>query len=151
MHARLSLTLLALPAAPLAPPEPKPVVGDALLPGAVARLGPTNFYYAGWVNVLHTGGTPTVWYSQDGKRVAVTSGAGAFVWDADTGKRLLWVPSDDTNGAAVLGFHPDGDVFVHCFRTSSDYGGVFRIDPVTGKVKGQFIPDTRRWFGSVSP
>ena len=45
----LALTLAAIDKRPR--PEPQPLVGDTLPAGAVARLGPDAFRYAGWVEV----------------------------------------------------------------------------------------------------
>ena len=67
--------------------------------GAVARLGPDAFRYPGFANLAA--------YSPDGKRVAVASYAGVIVWDAATGKRLLWVPHGDRS---LVGFLPGLDL-----------------------------------------
>lgn len=131
-------------------PVPHPLVGVELPPGAVARLGPDAFRYAGWVNVLHNGG-PTLWYAPDGKRVAATSSAGVDVWDAVTGKRLLRVASGKLTVIGCLGFHSSGDVMVDTRRRWDDGGcGIFRIDPSTGKVRARYQPTEERRFAAVS-
>lgn len=154
MIALLSALVGALAvAAPEARPEPRPVTGDALLPGAVARLGPTPFYCPGFVPVLDIG-NPTLWYSPDGKRLAATASNGVYVWEVASGKRLVWVPNDAVTTAAALGLTSDGDIFVSC-RLSYDSGdtraGAFRIDPVSGKVKTRFQPSDSRTFHAVTP
>lgn len=143
----LSLSL----AAPPERPEPQPVAAGALPAGVVARLGPDAFRYAGTIQVLHNAG-PTVWYSPDGKRLAATANTGAYVWDAGTGKRLLWVPTDAQALSGFLGFGTNNDVLVDCRRKWDDGGaGVFRIDLATGKVTAKFQPTEERRFAAVSP
>jgi WD40 repeat protein len=132
-------------------PEPKPVVGEARLPGCSTSLGPTTFRYGGWVQELHNRG-PTVWYSPDGRRVAVTSTCGVYLWDAASGKRLLWVPADEHMVTGLLGFHADGDVIVDCRRRWDDSGaGLFGINPASGKVTVLLQPVEDRSFCAVSP
>ena len=132
-------------------PEPKPVVGEARLPGCSLAFGPNTFRYGGWVQELHNGG-PTVWYSPDGKQVAVTATCGVYLWDTTTGKRLLWVPADEHTVTGLLGFHANGDVIVDCRRRSDDGGaGLFRIDPANGKVAVLLQPVEDRSFRAVSP
>jgi len=133
------------------PPAPRVLVGDALPTGAVVRLGPDAFRYAGWVQPLHQGG-PTVWYSPDGRRVAVTSTAGVYLWDAATGKRLLWAAAPGRAVTGLLGFHPDGELVVDCRREWDDGGaGVYRIDAATGRITARFIPRDDRRFRAASP
>src|SRR5262245_20754045 len=140
----LSLTLAA-PEQPQPRPEPKPVVGETRPAGAVARLGPNAFRHAGWAG-------DSVYYSPDGKRVGATTYCGIYLWDAATGKRLLWVPADEQTVTQFLGFHSSGDVIVSCRRKLDDNGaGVFRIDPATGKINATFQPKEDRSFYTVTP
>src|SRR5689334_13105014 len=123
------LCLLAAFAQPAKPERPEPflLAGDVLPAGAVTRLGPQAFRYAGW------GGTPA--YSPDGKRVAVTSGTGVYVWESASGKRLLWLASGGSGVIAFLGFTAGGEVVVSCRRKWDDGGaGAFRADPDTGRI-----------------
>jgi WD40 repeat protein len=114
-----------------------------LPPGAVARLGTDTFRFP-------CGGN-RVKYSPDGKRVAVTSPYGVFVWDVATGKRLLRVPCTDDTAFSLLSFHPDGDVFVTTPAKVTGESGVSRIDPETGKVRSEFYPSGKHTFRAVSP
>ncbi len=146
MNAVLSLALL-VPGAPAGLPQP--VVGAALSPGAVARLGPTAFRFAGVVGTLESGGSP-VWFAPDGQRVGATTGTGLYLWDAATGERLLWVPTGDQTEVGFLGFHPNGQIIVQN-RPRYDRAAVFCIDPTTGKVTAKFQPTDSRRFFTTSP
>jgi RNA polymerase sigma factor (sigma-70 family) len=76
----------------LADPDlPLPAAGDGLEPplppGAIVRLGSTRFRTGAHVGNLKL--------SADGKKLISggrASGGGVFVWDAVTGKRILWRP-----------------------------------------------------------
>ena len=77
-------------------PEPQPLVGDALPAGAVTRLGPQAFRYAGHVGPMGVGG-PAVRYSADGKRVDTRVAPEPAVLDRqgrrrDAGRHLLERP-----------------------------------------------------------
>lgn len=145
MTATLSLALLAVGAAP---PEPKPLVGSAPPAGVVARLGPDAFRYAGYVGPLEAGGSP-VWFSSDGKRVGTTATSGVYLFDAASGKRILYVPSDPDTETGFLGFH--GDELVVQRRPRYSAAGVFRVDPASGKVTAKFLPTDARKFFATSP
>jgi WD40 repeat protein len=142
----LSLTLSADPRIPK--PEPRVVIGYPLPDGAVKRFGPTEFTYAGGAPQLRA-----MFYSPDGKRLAVNTSTGAYVWDAATGKRLLWVPSEGGVLSTFVGFGAGTEVVVGCANKWDDLRQIaFRIDHATGKVTAKYDPgkESHR-FGGCSP
>ena len=101
----LALSLSADPRIPK--PEPRIVVGHPLPDGAVKRLGDTHFTFAGFAPQLRA-----LFYAPDGKRVAVNTNTGVYVWEAATGKRLLWVPSEEGALSTFVGFGTGTEVVV---------------------------------------
>ena len=147
-------TLLILAASVCSQPEqskPRPLVGDALPTGAVARLGPQAFRYAGYAGYPYNGGS-SVWYSPNGKQIGVTSSAGIYVWDATTGQRMLWVSAGGRVTTGLLGFSTNGDAIVDYQRKWDDAAaGVFRIDLTTGVTKAKFQSQEERRFVAINP
>ena len=140
---------LALSAAPRLPkPEPRVVIGHPLPDGAVKRFGPTEFTYAGFAPQLRA-----LSYSPDGKRLALNTSTGVYVWDAATGKRLLWVPSEGDVLSTFVGFGTGSELVVACANKWDDMRQIaFRIDHATGKVTAKFDPGApRHRFGACSP
>jgi len=99
------------------------------------------------------------YWSPDGKRILTSSwgGAGATVWDAETGERLL-IFTEHTGGLSIGTWSPNGERIA-----TGDFSGVVNIwDPDTGTVLltfsvpiGDFLfnvdwsPDGTRLVGST--
>lgn len=129
-------------------PEPRIVVGYPLPDGAVKRFGPTEFTHAGFAPQLRA-----LFYSPDGKRLALNTNTGVYLWDAHTGKRLLWVPSEGDVLSAFVGFGARTEIVIACANKWDDLRWIaFRVDFATGKVTAKFDPGTvRHRFGACSP
>jgi WD40 repeat protein len=143
------LLALALGADPRPPkPEPRIVIGHPLPDGAVRRFGPTEFTYAGFAPQLRA-----LSFSPDGKRLALNTNTGVYVWDAGTGKRLLWVPSERDTLSTFVGFGSGTEVVVACANKWDDLRQIaYRIDHTTGKATAQFDPGApRHRFGACAP
>jgi DNA-binding beta-propeller fold protein YncE len=142
----LALSLSADPRIPK--PEPRIVVGHPLPDGAVKRFGDTHFTFAGFAPQLRA-----LFYAPDGKRVAVNTNTGVYVWEAATGKRLLWVPSEEGALSTFVGFGTGTEVVVACAHKWDDMlQTAFRVDHATGKVTAKFDPGkVRHRFGGCSP
>ena len=77
--------------------------GDPLPPGAIARLGTVRFRAPDEADALA--------FAPDGKTIAVSSNAGLFLFDADSGKRmkrLAYEPFNRRSGDNKIAFSPDG-------------------------------------------
>jgi RNA polymerase sigma factor (sigma-70 family) len=77
--------------------------GDALPPGAIARLGSARLRLGGMVQGLT--------FSRDGKLLAGLGGGRLCVWSAETGKELAHNPRHKFHGT-TLAFSPDGKTLV---------------------------------------
>lgn len=143
----LSLALGADPEPPKVDP-PRIVVGFPLPEGAARRFGPAEFVYAGFAPQLRS-----VAYSPDGTRLALNTGTGFYLWDAATGKRLLWVPSEGDTLSTFVGFGTGTEVVVACAKKWDDLRWTaFRVDAATGKVVATFrSPKERRAFRACAP
>jgi WD40 repeat protein len=65
--------------------------------------------HAELLTLTHGNGVFDVAYSPDGKRLATTSGGDLTVWDALTGKELLFLPGQPDGGQLTgVAFSPDG-------------------------------------------
>src|SRR5262245_45473204 len=85
LHCPAAATVLALAAAL---PQGSPgagfdALGDALPPGAVARLGTAR--------LLHTDRVVAVAFSPDGRTVATAAGSNVFLWETATGRPRQWL------------------------------------------------------------
>src|SRR5262249_48135027 len=109
--------------------------GDALPPGALARIGTVRF--------RHGDSVLSVAFSPDGTKVASGCGDGAVrVWEAATGKEVVSLAAHHYFVSALV-FSPDGKVLISRGRddTPGPYGGagVIRVwDLATGKELRQF-------------
>lgn len=143
------LLALSLGSDPRLPkPEPRIVVGHPLPEGAVKRFGPTEFTYAGGAPQLRA-----LSYSPDGKRLALSTSTGVYLWDAATGKRLLWVPSEGDVLSGFIGFGAGTEIVIACANKWDDLRWTaFRVDCATGKVTAKFDPGKEKHrFGGASP
>lgn len=142
----LALSLSADARLPI--PEPRIVLGHPLPDGAVKRFGPTEFTYAGFAPQLRA-----LYYSPDGTRLVLNTNTGVYLWDAATGKRLLWVPSEGDALTTFVGFGAGSEIVVACANRWDDLRQIaFRIDSATAKVTAKFDPGApKHRFGACSP
>jgi WD40 repeat protein len=137
-HRFISLFVLALAPAEIPTQEKKPAhvdqYGDALPPGALARLGTVRFRQPDFVRSLAV--------SPDGKRLA-SGGDDIHLWEMPSGRPLKRFPlyrekPDEPSGiesAPAVAFSAKGDLLAlgNCY---SD--GAVLYDPVSGKKLKQF-------------
>jgi WD40 repeat protein len=142
----LAVSLSAEPRLPIA--EPRIVVGYPLPDGAVKRFGPTEFTHAGFAPQLRA-----LYYSPDGKLLALNTNTGVYLWDANTGKRLLWVPSEGDALSTFVGFGAGTELVIACANKWDDLRWIaFRVDAATGKVTAKFDSGApKHKFGACSP
>ena len=110
--------------------------GDALPPGAFARLGTVRFRHSGWAGPLA--------YSPEGKTL-LSAGRSIRFWDVATGKLVREVPWPHSAVHSVT-ISPDGR-FIAEIGTTPTGGGedlVHLREATTGKEVGQ-IPGDHSW------
>src|SRR5262245_51845833 len=117
-------------AAPPAPLPPHP--GDALPPGAAARLGTTRFWH-----LVERGneGVNALAFSPDGRTLAALGYQDGCIslWEVPSGRMLRKWDADKADRCGELAFSPCGR-FLAC--GSND--GVRLWDPSTGQLDRQF-------------
>ena len=102
-HFFMRIGLLAMLTSPASAAARTDLYGDALPPGAVARLGSVRFRFAPSICSLA--------FSPDGKRLAGGDSHHLVIWDVATGKRIREFKLDSVD-IRLVGFHADGKIVV---------------------------------------
>jgi WD40 repeat protein len=122
--------------------------GDPLPPGAIARLGTVRFRAPAEID--------TVAFAPDAKTVAVTSRAGLFLFDADSGRRIKRLAYDafaENWRSNKIAFSPDGKRLAAWIPTWKAAGvnqpkDAVRVYEVTGDQKAkEYDTEPPIWLG----